>query len=195
MTSTSAREPLPKTYDPSAVEERLYAWWESSGFFRAERDPAKRPFTIIQPPPNVTGALHLGHAARVAVEDALTRYHRMLGDSALFLPGTDHAGIATQLVVERALAAEGTSRHELGREAFVERVWEWVAKYGHIIDNQHRRLGASCDWSRKVFPLDPGPTRSLASRIERGVRSRSAQRRLWPARRPADRRPFGRAAP
>ncbi|MCH7608827.1 MAG: valine--tRNA ligase [Chloroflexi bacterium] len=167
MTNAPSREPLPKTYDPSAVEERLYRWWESSGFFRAERDPAKKPFTIIMPPPNVTGELHLGHAARAAVQDALTRYHRMLGEAALWLPGTDHAGIATQLVVERALQAEGTSRLEMGREAFLKRVWEWVETYGHIIDNQHRRLGASCDWSRKVFTLDPGPSRAVRTTFKR----------------------------
>ncbi|MCH7655905.1 MAG: valine--tRNA ligase [Chloroflexi bacterium] len=167
MTNAPSREPLPKTYDPSTVEERLYRWWESSGFFRAERDPAKKPFTIIMPPPNVTGELHLGHAARTAIEDALTRYHRMLGEAALWLPGTDHAGIATQMVVERALVAEGTSRIEIGREAFLKRTWEWVETYGSIIDNQHRRLGASCDWSRKVFTLDPGPSKAVRTTFKR----------------------------
>ncbi|MEE8518121.1 MAG: valine--tRNA ligase, partial [Dehalococcoidia bacterium] len=162
MTSTSPKDELPKAYDASQVEQRLYEWWESSGFFKPTMDPAKKPFTIIMPPPNVTGELHLGHAQRTAAEDALIRYHRMLGESALWVPGTDHAGIATQMVVERALAEEGLDRHDLGREEFVKRVWEWVEKYGGIINNQIRRLGASCDWSRSVFTLDPGP--SLAVR-------------------------------
>jgi valyl-tRNA synthetase len=150
-----------KTYDPEKVEERLYQWWESSGFFIPSIDPSKKPFTIIMPPPNVTGELHVGHALTATVEDALVRYHRMLGDPTLWIPGTDHAGIATQLVVERELAKEGLSRHDLGRERFVQRIWSWVAKYGDAIDNQHRRLGASCDWTRRQFTLDPGPSRSV----------------------------------
>ena len=167
MATPASSDPLPKAYDPSSVEERLYQWWESSGFFHAEPDPGKQPFTIIMPPPNVTGELHLGHASRTAVEDALTRYHRMRGDAALWLPGTDHAGIATQMVVERALAAEGLNRHDLGREAFVERVWDWVHRYGNIIDNQLRRIGASCDWTRKTFTLDPGPSKAVRTTFKR----------------------------
>ena len=162
MTNSNPLQQLPKTYEAADVEERLYAWWESSGYFQAQPNPDKKPFTIIMPPPNVTGELHLGHAMVSAIEDALTRYHRMLGDEALWLPGKDHAGIATQMVVERQLTAEGTNRHELGREKFVARVWEWVDKYGGIIDDQQRRLGASCDWTRLTFTLDPGP--SLAVR-------------------------------
>ena len=156
---TNRRNPvsLPKAYEAADIEERIYQWWESSGYFQAKPNPDKKPFTIIMPPPNVTGELHLGHAVTATIEDALTRYHRMQGDEALWLPGKDHAGIATQMVVERALAEEGLDRHQLGRERFVERVWEWVAKYGGIIDNQHRRLGASCDWTRLTFTLDPGP--------------------------------------
>ena len=161
MTNTPAGEPLPKAYDPHQVEARLYEWWERSGYFRATPDPSKAPFTIIMPPPNVTGELHLGHAMTAAIEDALTRYHRMKGDAALFLPGTDHAGIATQVVVERQLAAEELTRHDIGREAFLKRVWEWVEKTGDTIDNQHRRLGASCDWERKTFTLDEGPARAV----------------------------------
>ncbi len=172
MTTKPPREPQPpaslsKSYDASDVEERLYKWWESSGFFSADPDPARRPFTIIMPPPNVTGELHLGHASRAAVEDALTRYHRMLGDVALYLPGADHAGIATQMVVERDLAKRGLNRHELGREAFVKHIWDWVHKYGNIIDNQHRRLGVSCDWRRKTFTLDPGPVRAVRTTFKR----------------------------
>lgn len=156
---TNRRKPvsLPKAYEAAGIEERIYRWWESSGYFQAKPNPDKNPFTIIMPPPNVTGELHLGHAVTATIQDALTRYHRMQGDEALWLPGKDHAGIATQMVVERALAEEGLDRHQLGRERFVERVWEWVAKYGGIIDNQHRRLGASCDWTRLTFTLDPGP--------------------------------------
>jgi valyl-tRNA synthetase len=166
MSSTS-REPLPKAYDPSSVEGRLYAWWESSGYFKPTIDPAKTPFTVMMPPPNVTGELHLGHALTAAVEDALVRYHRMLGDPTLWLPGADHAGIATQMVVERSLAAEGTTRQQLGREEFLRRVWGWVDHYGGTIDNQHRRLGASCDWSRKHFTLDPGPSRAVRTTFKR----------------------------
>ncbi len=160
---TTAREPLPKAYDHAQVESRLYEWWERSGFFRAAPDPDKQPFTVIMPPPNVTGELHLGHAQRAAIEDALVRRRRMMGDAALYLPGTDHAGIATQVVVERQLASEGLTRHDVGREAFLERVWDWVEKTGDTIDNQHRRLGVSCDWERKTFTLDPGPVRAVRS--------------------------------
>ena len=161
MTMNPAGEPLAKAYDPHQVEGRLYEWWENSGYFRATPDPSKEPFTIIMPPPNVTGELHLGHAQRAAIEDALTRFQRMKGKAALYLPGTDHAGIATQVVVERQLAAEGLTRHDIGREAFLERVWDWVGKTGNTIDNQHRRLGASCDWERKTFTLDEGPVRAV----------------------------------
>ena len=163
MTTAPAREPLPKAYDHAQVEGRLYEWWERSGFFRAAPDPAKQPFTVIMPPPNVTGELHLGHAQRAAIEDALVRCRRMKGDAALYLPGTDHAGIATQVVVERQLASDGLTRHDVGREAFIERVWDWVEKTGGTIDNQHRRLGVSCDWERKTFTLDPGPVRAVRS--------------------------------
>ena len=161
MTTNPAGEPLSKAYDPRQVEGRLYEWWERSGYFRATPDPDREPFTIIMPPPNVTGELHLGHAMTAAIEDALTRYHRMKGDVALYLPGTDHAGIATQVVVERQLAADELTRHDIGREAFLKRIWEWVDKTGDTIDNQHRRLGASCDWERKTFTLDEGPARAV----------------------------------
>ena len=166
MTSTR-RDPLPKAYDPSSVEQRLYAWWESSGYFKATPNPNKRPFTIVMPPPNVTGELHIGHALTAAIEDALVRYHRMLGDEALWLPGTDHASIATQMVVERELAKVGLTRQALGREAFLERVWDWVNHYGDYIDNQHRRLGASCDWSRDSFTMDAGPSRAVRETFKR----------------------------
>ena len=161
MTNQDALQQLPKAYEATDVEERLYRWWESSGFFKASPNPNKKPFTIVMPPPNVTGELHLGHALFATIEDALTRYKRMQGFEALWLPGKDHAGIATQMVVERALAEEGLDRHQLGREKFVERVWDWVGNYGNVIDNQLRRLGVSCDWSRLTFTLDPGPSHAV----------------------------------
>ncbi len=157
--STSSR--IPSAYNPAAVERRVYDDWLSNGYFTPELTPDSQPFTIIMPPPNVTGELHLGHALTAALEDILTRWHRMLGEPTLWLPGKDHAGIATQWVVERLLASEGTNRHEIGREKFVERVWEWVSTYGNTIDEQHKRLGASCDWSRLRFTLDPGPVEAV----------------------------------
>ncbi len=152
---------LPKAYDPQAVEERLYRFWEEGGYFIPRIDPNQQPFTISMPPPNVTGALHLGHAITATLEDIMIRYHRMRGEPTLWLPGEDHAGIATQAVVEKQLAKEGTDRHQLGREAFVERVWEWVRQYKHRIQNQHRRLGASCDWTRERFTLDDGLSQAV----------------------------------
>src|SRR3989304_3624259 len=153
---------LPKAYDPKLVEERLYRSWVEGGYFTPKMDPDKKPFVIIMPPPNVTGELHLGHAVTAALEDAMSRWHRMRGEPTLWLPGSDHAGIATQVVVERTLAQEGLTRHQLGREKFVERVWGWGRKYASIIPRQHQRLGASCDWTREQFTLNPGP--SLAVR-------------------------------
>ena len=159
MTDTAAE--MPRAYDSTAVEQRIYKNWWDSGYFAPRMDDSRQPFCVIMPPPNVTGELHLGHALTASLQDSLTRWHRMRGEPTLWLPGKDHAGIATQWVVERALAAEGTNRHELGREKFEERVWEWVARYGNTIDEQHRRLGASCDWSRLRFTLDPGPARAV----------------------------------
>jgi valyl-tRNA synthetase len=148
---------LEKTFDPKTTEPRLYAAWEASGAFSPTDDQAAAPFSIVIPPPNVTGSLHIGHALNNTLQDVLTRYHRMKGDAALWLPGTDHAGIATQMVVERQMAAEGAvNRRDMGREAFVERVWKWKAESGGTIINQLRRLGASCDWSRERFTLDEG---------------------------------------
>lgn len=149
-------EAMPTKYDPQAVEAALYAWWSDSDLFvpRAPKDPSLPPFTIVMPPPNVTGGLHMGHAMFVALEDILVRYHRMKGHATLWLPGTDHAGIATQLLVERSLAAEGLDREAMGRDAFLERVWEWKRSKGGYITQQLRRLGASCDWERERFTLD-----------------------------------------
>ena len=155
---------LPKTYDPAAVEAPIYAMWESGGYFRPQaRHPDGRPYCIIVPPPNVTGALHLGHALTTTIEDILIRWRRMRGDAALLLPGVDHAGIATQNVVEADIAKQGLSRHDVGREAFLERVWEWVARYRGRIADQQRRLGMSCDWEREVFTLDPGPQQAVGA--------------------------------
>jgi valyl-tRNA synthetase len=162
------RQELPKTYDHRTTEGRIYQWWESRGYFRPETQFAKglasreqKPFVISMPPPNVTGELHLGHAITASLEDLMIRYHRMRGEPTLWVPGEDHAGIATQNVVERELAKEGLTRHDLGREKFVERVWEWVHKYRHVIADQHRRLGASCDWERERFTLDEGLSRAV----------------------------------
>lgn len=153
---------MPKTYDFASTEERLYAWWAENGWFRPEARPADAsPFVISIPPPNVTGELHMGHAMFVALEDLMIRRARMQGHAALWVPGTDHAGIATQLQVERRLREEGTSRREIGREAFVERTWEWKEQYGGYITEQLRRLGASCDWSRERFTLDAGLSRAV----------------------------------
>ncbi|MFZ5916134.1 MAG: valine--tRNA ligase [Chloroflexota bacterium] len=147
---------MPSTYDPHSTETRLYPWWESQGYFKPRINPERKPFVISMPPPNVTGALHLGHAMTASLEDLMIRYHRMKGDPTLWLPGTDHAGIATQNVVERELAKEGLTRHDLGREAFIQKCWEWKEKSHQRITDQHRRLGVSCDWDRERFTLDEG---------------------------------------
>ena len=158
---TTTPQPIPKTYDPHGVEERLYRFWEESGLFHAEADPSKEPFTIILPPPNVTGVLHIGHALTAAVEDALIRRRRMQGYSALWLPGTDHAATATQVVVEREIAKEGLTKEGLGRERFLGKVWEWVELSKNRITRQHKALGVSFDWSRERFTMDPGPSRAV----------------------------------
>ena len=148
---------LEKTFDPKSVEPRLYQQWENSGAFAPSAASEAETFSIVIPPPNVTGSLHIGHALNNTLQDVLTRFHRMKGEAALWLPGTDHAGIATQMVVERQLAAAGNvGRREMGREAFVAKVWEWKAESGGTITRQLRRLGASCDWSRERFTLDDG---------------------------------------
>ena len=154
-----ASEEMATAYDPSQVEQRVYAAWEQAGAFRPQG--GARPFTVIMPPPNLTGELHLGHALTVAVEDALIRWHRMLGDDTLWLPGVDHAAIAVNALVERELAAEGVSRHDIGREAFLERVWEFVGRSRARIAEQHRRLGASADWEREAFTMDEARQRAV----------------------------------
>ena len=145
---------LDKTYQPQSVEQRLYAAWEKAGAFKPAGDG--KPYTIALPPPNVTGSLHIGHALNHTLQDVLIRFERMRGRAALWQPGTDHAGIATQMVVERLLAAEQKNRHDMGRAKFVERVWEWKAESGGMITGQQRRLGESCDWSRERFTMDEG---------------------------------------
>jgi valyl-tRNA synthetase len=157
---------LEKTFDPKTAEPRLYAAWEASGAFRPElalaRNPEAQPFCMVIPPPNVTGSLHVGHALNNTLQDILARFHRMRGAAVLWVPGVDHAGIATQMVVERQLAAEGNvGRRDMGRDAFVERVWAWKAQSGGVITGQLRRLGASCDWSRERFTLDEGLSRAV----------------------------------
>ena len=147
---------LDKTYLPHAVEEKHYRRWEAAGAFEAGRNPDGAPYTIVIPPPNVTGSLHIGHALNNTLQDILIRYHRMLGRDALWQPGMDHAGIATQMVVERQLEARNSSRKALGREKFIETVWEWKAESGGTILGQLKRLGASCDWSRERFTMDEG---------------------------------------
>lgn len=162
MTSPDSKKTnIAKSYEPGAVETRIYEYWVKRGYFTPDVDVSKEPFVVIMPPPNVTGELHMGHALTTALEDLMVRWQRMLGKNALFLPGTDHAGIATQVVVERMLAKEGLNRHDLGREQFVERVWKWVDQYGNRIYEQLKRLGASCDWSRKSFTLDQGPSKAV----------------------------------
>ena len=147
---------LPKTFDSKSAEERWFQLWIDLGYFKADPERPGKVFSVVIPPPNVTGQLHLGHALNVTLQDIIVRTRRMQGYNTLWLPGTDHAGIATQNAVEKDLAKEGKNRHQLGRDAFVDRVWEWRETYGNRILNQLRRLGASCDWSRERFTLDAG---------------------------------------
>ena len=153
---------LDTKFNPAEMETRLYAQWEAGGYFKPGRKPKAQPFTIVIPPPNVTGSLHMGHALNNTIQDILCRFERMRGRDVLWQPGTDHAGIATQMVVERLLAKEGkTNRREMGREAFLKRVWEWKEESGGIITQQLRRLGASCDWSRERFTMDEGLSQAV----------------------------------
>ncbi len=158
---------LPTRFDAPAIEKKWREKWRVSGIFTAKADSKKKPYTVIMPPPNVTGSLHLGHAMRNAIEDCLVRWRRMKGDEALFLPGLDHAGIATQLMVTKELAKSGVNRLDLGREKFLERTWAWKAEYGGKILEQFERLGISCDWSRLVFTLDEGPSRAVRHAFKR----------------------------
>ena len=153
---------LPKTYDPKAVEDKLYSFWNDSGFFHAEVNPKKKPYTIVIPPPNVTGQLHMGHAFDETLQDVLIRTKRMQGYEALWMPGTDHAGIATQIKVEENLRKEeGKTRYDLGREEFLKRVWDWKHKFGNRIISQLKKLGSSCDWERERFTMDEGCSKAV----------------------------------
>ncbi|HYO30180.1 MAG TPA: valine--tRNA ligase [Thermomicrobiales bacterium] len=163
----SAQGGLAKAYDPRLVEAGVYDRWDGAGAFRPQGDPDRSPFVVVMPPPNVTGELHIGHALFVAVEDIMVRWHRMLGDPTLWTPGADHAGIAGQWVVEKLLREEGLTRHDLGREKFVERVWDYMNRYRGRIREQMEILGASCDWSRFVFTMDPGPSRAVRHAFKR----------------------------
>ena len=156
---------MQKAYAPADIETRIYAKWEQAGWFAPRGTGA--PYCIVIPPPNVTGTLHMGHAFQDTIMDGLIRYHRMRGERTLWQPGTDHAGIATQMVVERQLNAQGLARHDLGREAFVARVWEWKEESGGTISRQLRRLGASVDWSRERFTMDEGLSRAVTETFVR----------------------------
>ncbi|MCX7614868.1 MAG: class I tRNA ligase family protein, partial [Clostridiales bacterium] len=153
---------LPKTYEPQGLEDELYQFWQENEFFKADADSAKKPYSIVIPPPNVTGQLHMGHAFDETLQDILIRVKRMQGYAALWLPGTDHAGIATQIKVEEALRKEeGKTRYDLGREKFLERVWDWKHQYGSRIIEQLKKLGSSCDWSRERFTMDEGCSKAV----------------------------------
>ena len=152
---------LEKNYNPQDIEEKIYEKWENDGDFKPDMRSNKDAFAIVIPPPNVTGVLHMGHALDNTLQDILIRYNRMQGKKVLWQPGTDHAGIATQMVVERNLAKEGLTRHDLGREKFIETVWQWKKQSGGTICKQLRRLGASCDWSRERFTMDEGLSRAV----------------------------------
>ena len=152
---------LNKTYEPNTVESKWTAFWNDKGYARADETGSGEPFSIVIPPPNITGSLHIGHAFNNTLQDILTRWKRMSGFNTLWQPGTDHAGIATQNVVERQLKAEGTDRHLLGREAFIERVWKWKVESGGTINKQLVRLGGSMDWTRDRFTMDAGCSQAV----------------------------------
>src|SRR5690554_5751874 len=152
---------ISKSYDPKEVENKWYKYWEDNKYFHADPKEEGESYTIVMPPPNVTGTLHLGHALDSTLQDILTRVKRMQGYNTLWLPGTDHAGIATQAKVEELLRSEGTNKYEVGREKFLERAWEWKEKYGNTITNQLRKLGTSCDWDRERFTMDEGCSQAV----------------------------------
>ena len=189
---------LDKGYEPHDVERRWYGFWEENHLFAAEEQSARPGYAIVIPPPNVTGVLHMGHALNNTLQDILVRYRRMCGDNVLWMPGTDHAGIATQNVVERKLAKEGTDRHDLGRESFIAEVWKWREDYGSAIINQLKRLGSSCDWERERFTMDEGLSRAVREVFVRALRqgphlSRGLHHQLVPPLPHGAVRPRGRA--
>ncbi|MXY98123.1 MAG: class I tRNA ligase family protein, partial [Gemmatimonadetes bacterium] len=154
-------EGLPPQYDPGTVERKWYAFWEEHQFFHADPASGKPPYSIVIPPPNITGILHLGHVLNNTIQDVLIRFKRMQGFETLWMPGTDHAGIATHVVVERMLAERGIDREEIGRDRFVEEVWKWREQYGRTIVRQLKELGCSCDWKRERFTMDEGLSRAV----------------------------------
>ena len=156
-----ATRELSKAFEPQETEKRLYDYWVHNKLFHAQDKSEAKAFSIVIPPPNVTGMLHMGHALNNTLQDIIVRFKRMQGYNTLWMPGMDHAGIATQNVVEKELAKEGKSRHDLGREKFVARVWEWKEKYGGVIINQLKRLGCSCDWERERFTMDEGLSKAV----------------------------------
>ena len=160
-------EGLAKAYEPGKIEEKWYQFWLSQGYFTPRIDPERQPFVIVMPPPNVTGELHVGHALTMVLEDIMIRWHRMLGEPSLWIPGSDHAGIATQVLVEQDLAREGLTRQDIGREKFVERAWTRARRSRAAIEQQHHMLGASCDWTRDTFTLDEGPSRAVRTAFVR----------------------------
>lgn len=147
---------LEKVYAPQEIEKRIYKDWEASGLFAPKENPGKKPFTIVMPPPNITGQLHMGHALDCTLQDILVRFHRMQGEPTLWLPGTDHAAIATEVKIVEDMAKEGLTKASLGREGFLKRAWDWKEKYGTRIVEQQRSMGVSCDWSRSRFTMDEG---------------------------------------
>ncbi|MFC1940211.1 valine--tRNA ligase [Chloroflexota bacterium] len=164
---TQIQDEMPKAYEPGKVEQKWYQFWLEKGYFKPDLNLDRKPFVIIMPPPNVTGELHIGHALTATLEDIMTRWHRMKGEPALWLPGVDHAGIATQVVVERVLAEEGLDRHKLGREQTQNRIKQWAESRRQIIARQHQRMGASCDWSRERYTLDEGPSKAVRTAFVR----------------------------
>ena len=152
---------LEKTYDPSQIEDRLYAEWMEKGYFHAEVNPDKNPYTIVIPPPNITGQLHMGHALDNTLQDILIRFKRMQGYETLWMPGTDHASIATEAKIVEAMREEGVTKDDIGREAFLDRAWEWKKTYGGRIVSQLKKMGSSCDWERERFTMDEGCNRAV----------------------------------
>ncbi|RZL73623.1 MAG: valine--tRNA ligase, partial [Rhodococcus sp. (in: high G+C Gram-positive bacteria)] len=173
MTSSAPETPdnpadrLPKSWDPSEVEAELYRGWVDAGYFEADATSDKPPYSIVLPPPNVTGSLHMGHALDHTLMDALSRRKRMLGYEVLWLPGMDHAGIATQSVVEKQLAADGKTKEEFGRELFIDKVWDWKRESGGTIGGQMRRIGDGVDWSRERFTMDDGLSEAVQTMFKR----------------------------